>query len=107
MAAQTPVAKGTAGWMDPSGTTARWVAGAYKRVPNTDPKRRTYYFADIDDADTWTITNWRGAAPHVEVLGEADTFAVSGFAALSGTTLTITFQAGASNNTGAVALVSV
>ena len=107
MAAQTPVAKGTAGWMDPSGSTARWVNGAYKVIPNDNPKRSTYYFSDLDTADAWTISNWHGAVPHVEVIPEANTYIMSAFAALSGTTLTVTLAGAAANNTGAVALIQV
>lgn len=109
MAARTPDASGSAYYVaNPRSVRAVFDSAgtALQLVPNTDPLRLTFGFTDFDDADTWAVsTSWRGPLPHAIWHTDSNaTVGGSAHATLSGTTLTITFEANASNQAGYVEL---
>lgn len=91
MAAVTPVAKGSLGWVHPNEYTLRWGTTSRSRK-NTQPGRVTRYFSVLDEDDTYTISNWRGLIPSCSIRGIGVTRALSVTAAMSGTSLVFTFQ---------------
>jgi hypothetical protein len=93
MGAITPIAKGTAGYLDPSLSTVRARGGSFFVQPNDDPKVSSYRFATIADGDTWAVgTNWNGPVPVCELVADTVTIGGSAHAAVSSGTLTVTFQ---------------
>lgn len=92
MGAKTPSTSSAQYTVDGATRTTSWKT-------NTIPGRSTHEFTDLDDTDTWTITNWHGLIPRTE-FKTTSTGACSSSAALSGTTLTVTFQTDANDQTG-------
>ena len=100
MAAQTPSVSGETNYLDPSTATVQRRGLIVSLTPNTVPGRSTYYFADIDNADTYAQTGWYGAAPNARFLSTSALDAVSVTTAVSGSTMTATFVSAADDNLG-------
>lgn len=101
MAAVTEIARGTAGYVDPGQRVISrgWVASAHKYtvVPRRTPGR-TLRVTIAADGDTLTLSNWNGPVPRCTFVPDTENTAVTCYPALSGTTLTITFQTDAASN---------
>jgi hypothetical protein len=101
MAAITPVSRGTANYVDPNQQVISrgWVASAHQllRVPRRTPGF-VGFFTAIADADTFTLSNWRGPVPRCRVVPNTENTTVTAYPVLSGTTLTITMQTDAASS---------
>lgn len=69
--------------------------GVAALVANDNPRISSHYFALVGDGDTWTQSNWRGMCPSAYFTDDTAANATSAVPTLSGTTLTVTFQADA------------
>jgi hypothetical protein len=101
MAAVTVAARGDSGYVDPNQRVISrgWVSGTHQltRVPRRRPGR-TLFVTIAADADTLTISNWRGPVPSCSVVVNTENTTATAYPALSGTTLTITFQTDAASS---------
>ena len=105
MAARTPAAKGV-GCYPPSAIRSNGVNGSNLFKPNDNPAVSSYYFSPINDADTWTLSNWRAGVPGLRFVSDSATNACNATGVLSGTTLTITFQTDAAGVSGTLELMN-
>lgn len=101
MAAVTVAARGDTGYVDPNQRVVSlgWSGGTHttRVVPRTGPGR-TLFVTLAADGDTLTVSNWRKAVPNCRFLPHTENTAVTPYPAISGTTLTITFQSDAASD---------
>jgi hypothetical protein len=101
MAAVTVAARGDAGYVDPNQWVIQrgWSGSALQSsiVPASGPGR-TLFVTIASDGDTLSVSNWRGPVPEVTCIAATENTAVSAYPAISGTTLTVTFQTDAASS---------
>jgi len=99
-APKTPAVYGDTNYLDPGMATVTADGSDIAVVANTYPGRSTYYFPDIDDLDTYTLSAWRGPTPSCWFQQSSDADAVSVVLALTGESLVFTFQTDTTNGVG-------